>query len=260
MKQILFLSDFHLGIPNESLSRKREKKICSLLDLYKDKVSDIYFVGDIFDFWFEYKTVIPKGFYRLFGKIAELADAGVRFHFFKGNHDMWMSDLFTSEFNAKIYSEPIEVNINGKTFFIGHGDGLGPGDHKYKFLKQFFASSFCQFLYRWIHPDIGMKIASYFSHKSRYSQPSEPEKYLGNDREWLYIFCQSILKQKTIDYFIFGHRHLAIYTSIENTTAQYINLGDWIDFDTYAVFDGNEVYLYQYGTDKKNNDFNPNIR
>jgi UDP-2,3-diacylglucosamine hydrolase len=257
VKQVLFLSDFHLGIPNYEKSLAREQKICNLLDLYKDKVSDIYFVGDVFDFWFEYKTVVPKGYYRFFGKLAELTDNGIQIHFFKGNHDMWMRDFFKKEFKAKIYSDPVSISISNKKFLIGHGDGLGPGDYKYKALKKFFASSVCQFLYRWIHPDIGMTIASFFSQKSRYSQNQCVETYHGHDREWLYLFAKEKTKSENIDYFVFGHRHLPIYTAIESTSAKYINLGDWLNFDTYAVFDGNELSLYQYGSDKKNLDFSP---
>jgi UDP-2,3-diacylglucosamine hydrolase len=257
VQQVLFLSDFHLGIPNYEKSHEREKKICTLLDRFKDSVSDIYFVGDVFDFWFEYNTVVPKGYYRFFGKLAELADRGIQIHFFKGNHDMWMRDFFTTEFKAKIYSDPISISINNKKFHIGHGDGLGPGDHKYKALKLFFASSVCKFLYRWIHPDIGMTIANYFSQKSRFAQVHIVETYHGHDREWLYIYAAEKLKTEKFDYFIFGHRHLPVYTSLENTSSKYINLGDWLSFDTYAVFDGNDLSLYQYDSEKKNSDFDP---
>lgn len=257
MQQVLFLSDFHLGIPNYDKSLERELKICSLLDQFKDSISDIYFVGDVFDFWFEYNTVIPKGYYRFFGKLAELADKGIQLHFFKGNHDMWMRDFFIKEFKAKIYSEPISITIQSKKFLLGHGDGLGPGDHKYKALKLFFSSSICKFLYRWIHPDIGMSIANYFSQRSRFAQESVVETYQGHTQEWLYIYAEDKLKSEQIDYFIFGHRHLPIYTSVSNSQSKYINLGDWLSYDTYAIFDGNDVSLYQYGSDKKNSYFDP---
>ncbi|MCE2962028.1 MAG: UDP-2,3-diacylglucosamine diphosphatase [Chitinophagales bacterium] len=258
MKKQLFLSDFHLGVPDVNSSLDREKRICLLLDQYASEVSDIYFVGDIFDFWFEYTTVVPKGYYRFLGKLAELSDNGIQLHFFKGNHDMWMRDLFTKEFKAIIYSQPIEIRIGLKSILIGHGDGLGPGDFKYKFLKTFFASSICQFLFRWIHPDLGIGIANFFSYRSRYGQPLEPEKYHGNKNEWLYVYCQKIMKDKFFDYYIFGHRHLPIYTKLDNTTSIYLNLGDWLDYNTYAIFDGNEVSLRQYGSEKSNFDFNPN--
>jgi len=259
VKKQLFLSDFHLGVPDRQSSLDREKKICQFLDQNVSDISDVYFVGDVFDFWFEYANAVPKGYYRFFGKLSELADKGIQLHFFKGNHDMWMRDLFIKEFNAKIYSQPIELNLGSKTILIGHGDGLGPGDMKYKLLKKLFASPICQILFKWIHPDIGIGLANYFSYKSRYGHPHEPETYHGNKREWLYLYCQDVLKTKKIDYFIFGHRHLPIYTKLSDyPTSIYINLGDWIDYYTYAIFDGNEVSLYQYGSEKSNFDFEPN--
>lgn len=260
MTKVLFLSDFHLGIPDFESSKERETKICQLIDGIESQLSEIYFVGDVFDFWFEYDTVVPKGYYRLFGKLNSLSEKGIKLHFFKGNHDMWMRNLFSTEFNAKIYNEPIIKQIGTKKFYIGHGDGLGPGDYKYKFLKRFFASPLCQFLYKWIHPDFGMRLASFFSYKSRYSQLDIEDGYLGNEKEWLYIYSKSYLeKEAHIDYFIYGHRHLPIYTNIENTTSKYINLGDWIHYNTYAIFDGNEIHLYQYDSAKNNRDFDPNI-
>jgi UDP-2,3-diacylglucosamine hydrolase len=258
VKKVLFLSDFHLGVPDSETSKYRENKICKLLETYTEEVSDIYFVGDVFDFWFEYSTVVPKGYYRLFGKLAFLSDNGVQLHFFKGNHDMWMKDLFTKEFSAKIYSNPIQLKLGDKNLYIGHGDGLGPGDLKYKFLKLFFSSPICKFLFKWIHPDLGIRLASFFSYKSRYGKPHEPATYLGNDNEWLYNFCQTKLKEDTFDYFIFGHRHLPIYTKLGDSNSTYINLGDWLQYDTYAIFYENELSLYQYGSEKNNFDFNPN--
>lgn len=255
---ILFLSDFHLGTPSYENSLSREKKICTLIDSYKSTISEIFLVGDIFDFWFEYKTVAPKGYYRLLGKLAELSDLGIKIHYFTGNHDMWIFDFFKKELNAFIYKSPEVIERNGKKFLIGHGDGLGPGDYKYKFLKKFFSSSICQFLFRWVHPDIGMGIANYFSYKSRYAANIQVESFLGKNREWLYIFSKNFIeKNNGFDYLIFGHRHLPIYTKIEDSNVQYINLGDWLSFNTYGLFDGKDVHLLQYDSDKKNNDFNP---
>ena len=258
MNHLLFLSDFHLGSPSYEESLEREKRICQLLDRYRSQISELFFVGDVFDFWFEYRTVAPKGFYRLIGKLCELADQGIQIHFFKGNHDMWMSDLFQRELKATIHSHEYIAEVDGKKIFIHHGDGLGPGDHRYKFLKLFFRSSICQFLFRWMHPDIAIAIANFFSHSSRKSQSHVVETYHGNQNEWLYTFAKNELRSQAIDYFIFGHRHLPIYTTVEQSHTKYINLGDWLTYDTYAYYDGKEVSLYQYGTDKSNNDFNPN--
>jgi UDP-2,3-diacylglucosamine hydrolase len=258
MPQIVILSDFHLGVPNIQQSRIREIKICNFLDSIKEITTEIFLVGDIFDFWFEYNTVVPKGYYRLFGKLAELSDKGIKLHFFKGNHDMWMRNLFIEELNADVHGKPIQIERFGKNIYIGHGDGLGPGDGKYKFLKHFFSSSLCQWLFRWIHPDIGMKIAMYFSYKSRFGHPVEREKYLGNDKEWLYVYCENLLQSMNVDCFIFGHRHLPIYTHIGPNSVQYINLGDWLDFNTYAILDESGVHLKQFESEKTNRDFDPN--
>lgn len=257
MSKILFLSDFHLGTPDYHSSRDRELLICDILDTYHD-ITELFLVGDVFDFWFEYKTAVPKGYYRLFGQLAKFADSGVKIHFFTGNHDMWIGDLFEKEFNAEIHRSPIEIEREGKKMFIGHGDGLGPGDHKYKFIKIFFASPICQWIFRWLHPDIGITLANYFSYRSRYSQNHGPEVYLGNSREWLYIFAKNFLLKKPIDYFIFGHRHLPIYTFIENTKSKYINLGDWLEYNTYAVYENQQLSLKKYNSSLSDHDFDPN--
>lgn len=257
--KILFLSDAHLGTPNYEDSLLREKKICNLLDEYKDSIEELFLVGDIFDFWFEYSTVSPKGYYRILGKLAELSDRGIKIHYFIGNHDMWIFDFFEKELQATIYRQPQVFERYGKRFYIGHGDGLGPGDHKYKFLKLFFSSKICQFLFKWIHPDIGMGIANYFSYRSRFATQMPEERYLGNEKEWLYHFSKEYLSiDNNIDYFMFGHRHLPIYTNIEATSVKYVNLGDWLFFNTFSVFDGKEVHLLQYDSKKMDNDFNPN--
>ena len=188
MSHILFLSDFHLGVPDAATSKEREVKICALIDLYKDNLSEIFLIGDVFDFWMEYKTCVPKGFYRLFGKLAELADRNIPIHYFTGNHDMWMQDLFSTEFNAIIHRKPITIDRQGKKIFIAHGDGLGPGDTTYKLLKVFFASPICQFLFRWIHPDIGIKLASFFSYQSRYGSNIIQEQYHGNAKRIFRLF------------------------------------------------------------------------
>jgi UDP-2,3-diacylglucosamine hydrolase len=258
MSHILFLSDFHLGVPDALSSKEREIKICTLIDSYKDNLSEIFLVGDVFDFWMEYKTCVPKGFYRLFGKLAELADKNIPIHFFTGNHDMWMKDLFKSEFNANIHHKSEIIERQGKKIYIAHGDGLGPGDTKYKLLKVFFASPVCQFLFRWIHPDIGIKLACFFSYQSRYGNNKTQERYHGNAKEWLYIHCKEVMKKDTFDYFIFGHRHLPIYTSIGPAESVYINLGDWLDYNTYGIMTDGQISLLQYETNKSNRDFDPN--
>lgn len=248
-KNIYFASDFHLGVPSFEASRKRELLIIKWLDEIKKDASEIYLVGDVFDFWFEYKTVVPKGYVRLLGKLAELSDSGIKLHYFIGNHDMWMFKYMTEELNIPIHRVPITFERNGKSFYIGHGDGLGPGDHGYKMIKKIFANPVCQWLFRWLHPDIGMSIANYWSRKSRHVTGSSDDTYLGDDKEWLVNYCNEQLQKKHFDYFIFGHRHLPISKSLRNNST-YINLGDWIKYNTYAVFDGEKLELKEYPTDK----------
>ena len=241
-KKIYFLSDFHLGAPNEFESRKREDRLVRFLNHAKQDASAFFIVGDIFDFWFEYKTVVPKGFVRLLGCLAQISDAGIPIHIFTGNHDLWMNDYLVNELNAKVYFEPKEFRFGNKQFLIGHGDGLGPGDYGYKRLKKVFTNPVCQWLFRWLHPDMGIQLANYFSAKSRAKTGSADEQFLGEDKEWLIIYCKEQAKETAVDFFIFGHRHYAIDFKI-NDRSKYINLGDWIRLNTYGVFDGTNMEL-----------------
>jgi len=244
-KKIYFASDFHLGAPNQLESKKREGKIIEWLSLIQKDASDLYLVGDIFDFWFEYKYTVPKGNIRFLGKIAELIDNGIDIHLFTGNHDMWMFDYLSEELSLKIYRHPIEKTINGKKFLIGLGDGLGPGDRKYKFLKLFFANPLCQWSFARLHPNFAFSIAHRWSRKSREKEMKGNHDFLGEEKEWLIQYCKEILKTKTFDFFVFGHRHLPIDHSIEKGI-KYVNLGDWINYNTYAVFDGEKLELKEF--------------
>jgi UDP-2,3-diacylglucosamine hydrolase len=244
-KKIYFLSDFHLGAPNATASLVREKKIVHFLDTIKKDAAVIFIVGDLFDFWYEYKKVVPKGYVRILGKIAEITDAGIPVNFFVGNHDMWMKNYFQTELNSSVYFEPAEFVFNGKRFLIGHGDGLGPGDEGYKFIKKIFRNRFCQWLFGILPPQIGIGLADYFSRKSRAKTGSTNEIFLGEDKEWLVIYAKEVLQKEHFDYFIFGHRHLPLDISL-NESSKYINLGDWIKYFTYAVFDGEKLSLEYY--------------
>ena len=241
-KKVYFLSDFHLGAPNEVESRKREDRLVRFLQEARKDAGVIFIVGDIFDFWFEYKTVVPKGFVRILGTLAQIADEGIELHIFTGNHDLWMQDYLSKELNAKLYFEPQEFTIHNKQFLIGHGDGLGPGDNGYKRLKKIFTNPICQWLFRWLHPDAGIQLANYFSRKSRAKTGNADELFLGEDKELLILYTKEQAKTRAIDFFIFGHRHYAMDFKI-NEKSRYINLGDWIRLNTYAVFDGNELQL-----------------
>jgi UDP-2,3-diacylglucosamine hydrolase len=244
-KKIYFASDFHLGVPTQEKSLAREKKICAWLSSIQHDAAEIYLVGDIFDFWYEYKYTIPKGSTRLLGKIAELSDAGIHVHFFTGNHDLWMKDYFTEELQVQVHHEAIVKKFGGKTFYIAHGDGLGPGDGWYKILRAIFTSKTCQWLFSRLHPNLAFYIARKSSKRSRVNTGDSDEKFLGNENEWLYTYCRDYLKKSHADYFIFGHRHLPLDLDVDGK-ARYVNLGEWLNYCTYAEFDGNTLSLKKF--------------
>lgn len=249
MKKTYFASDFHLGVNARLTSIERERQIVRWLDYVSADAEAIYLVGDIFDYWFEYNKVIPKGFTRLLGKLAELRDTGLPIYFFTGNHDMWMFRYFSDEMGIPIYREPIIREINGKQFFIGHGDGLGPGDYGYKFIKRVFANPINQWLFARIHPNLGVGMMKYFSSKSREGQdPSVEHTFLGPENEWLISFANEKINTDLpqIDYFIFGHRHLAIDWTLQNGKSRYINLGEWLHSNTFAVYDSQGLTIKTY--------------
>ena len=244
-KKIYFASDNHLGAPTNEASRPREKKFVAWLDDIKHDAAAIFLMGDLFDFWFEYKTVVPKGFTRTLGKLAEIADSGIPIYYFVGNHDLWMNGYFEEELGIPVYHKPEEFTFNNTSVFIGHGDGLGPGDKGYKRMKKVFTSPFFQWLFKWMHPDIGIKIGQYMSVKNKMISGDDDAKFLGKDNEWLAVYCKRKLEDKHRDYFVFGHRHLPLEIDL-NETSKYINLGDWIQYYTYGVFDGETFELKTY--------------
>ncbi|MBS1509754.1 MAG: UDP-2,3-diacylglucosamine diphosphatase [Bacteroidetes bacterium] len=251
-KKIYFLSDFHLGVPTHADSMEREKKLVRFLDRIKKDAAQIFVVGDLFDFWYEYRSVVPKGYVRILGKLAEITDSGIPVHFFVGNHDMWMNNYFQQELNIPVYFEPAAFDINDKKFLVGHGDGLGPGDKGYKFLKKIFRNPICQFLFGLIPPYLGTGVASYFSRKSRAKAMATKtdDHFLGEDKEWLIIYSKEVLQQKHYDYFVFGHRHLPIDIKL-GSNSQYVNLGDWLKYCTYAEYDGTTLQLKYYTETEK---------
>jgi len=243
-KKVYFASDFHLGVPNAEASKARELKIVRWLDQVKHDAAAILLLGDIFDFWFEYRHTIPKGFIRLQGKLAEITDSGIPVLFFTGNHDMWMFDYFPKELNIPILRDPISTTINGQTFYIGHGDGLGPGDHTYKLIKKVFANKACQWAFARIHPNLGIGIANLWSRKSRISNVKKDEQFLGED-EWLLQYCREVEAKQHHDYYIFGHRHLPLDLPIGDKS-RYVNLGEWVNFCSYGVYDGQNLTLEHF--------------
>ncbi|HQU55839.1 MAG: UDP-2,3-diacylglucosamine diphosphatase [Chitinophagaceae bacterium] len=244
-KNIYFLSDFHLGAPDFESSLVREKLLVQFLDEIKESASEIFLVGDLFDFWYEYRKVVPKGYTRLLGKLAELSDKNISLHFFVGNHDMWMRDYFQKELNIPVYFAPEAFERNGKKFLVGHGDGLGPGDKGYKRLKKVFRNPVSKWLFGLLPPVVGMGLAHYLSRRSRAQTGATEETFLGEDKEWLLLYSKKILQTTYFDYFVFGHRHLPIDFQLDDKS-RYINLGDWIHYYTYVVFDGNDCKLKSY--------------
>jgi UDP-2,3-diacylglucosamine hydrolase len=244
-KKIYFASDNHLGAPTSEASRPREQKFVAWLDQVKQDAAAIFLLGDLFDFWFEYKTVIPKGFTRTFGKLAEISDSGIPIYYFVGNHDLWMHGYFEDELNIPVHHQPKEFTFNDQTFFIGHGDGLGPYDKGYKRMKKVFTNPIFKWLFRWLHPDLGVKLAQYMSVKNKLISGVEDAKFLGDDNEWLVQYSKKKLNEKHRDYFVFGHRHLPLEIQLNNKS-KYINLGDWIQYYTYGVFDGENFKLKKF--------------
>jgi UDP-2,3-diacylglucosamine hydrolase len=238
-KKIYFASDFHLGSPNQQQSRMREDRIIRWLNFIEPTCSELFLMGDVFDFWFEYKMVIPKGYARLQGKLATMSDAGIKIYFFKGNHDMWVYDYFTTELGMQIISDDFEMERDGKQFYLHHGDGLGPGDHNYKFLRKIFRNPVCQGLFSLVPPRIGIGIANAWSDNSR---TKKAHAFTIPEEEWLFIHAQEQLRKKHYDYFIFGHRHLPLDLKV-GSNSRYVNTGEWMNYSSYAVFDGNELAL-----------------
>ena len=233
----------HFGTPTKEDSLAREQKFIRWLSIIQKDACELFLVGDVFDFWFDYKTVIPKGFTRLFGKLAELSDSGIKIHYFKGNHDMWLDGYFEEELGFTIHSNNLEIERNGLKIFIGHGDGKGPKDFKYKFLKKIFRNPLFIWFFKWIHPDIGMAFAQFSSKSSRYATgEAKKEVFQGENDEWLVTYVKRKLELKHHDCFIFGHRHLALEIDVTDKV-KYINLGDWLYYNSYAVLDKGKIEL-----------------
>ena len=240
-KRIYFCSDNHLGSPNRNLSLEREKIFITWLDQIKTDAQAIFFLGDLFDFWFEYKKVVPKGFTRLFGKLAELSDSGIDLFFFVGNHDCWIGNYFEDELGVNVFHKKVDLNIDNYNILIGHGDGLGPGDNKYKFLKLLFRNPILKKLFSFIHPDIGFSLGSFLSQKNKILSGSE-KVFESEDKEMLFSYCKGVLKTKYYHFFIFGHRHIPLELDLGNNS-KYFNTGDWITHFSYLVYDGTSFNL-----------------
>ena len=244
-KKIYFASDQHFGAPNAKSSRKREKYFLHWLNYIEKDAAALFLLGDLFDFWFEYKKVVPKGYVRILGKLATLSDQGISIHFFVGNHDLWMEDYFIKELNIPIYRKPQDFNFNGASFFIGHGDGLGPNDNGYKRIKKLFTNPLAKRLFQSLHPDIGIRLGQFFSLKNKFVSGEKENLFRSEEKELLVIYSRRKLQEKHRDYFIFGHRHIPMEINL-NYKSKYINLGDWISHYTYASFDGKRLEIKKW--------------
>lgn len=241
-RRIYFASDFHLGTPSEAASRERERKIIRWIEqVVEPDAAALYLLGDVFDFWFEYRHAIPKGFTRLKGKLAALTDAGLPVTIFTGNHDMWLFEYFPRELGIPVVRRPIAVRLGNHDFVLGHGDGLGPKDYTYKLLKRVFASPAAQWAFARLHPNFGIGLANFWSRRSRLSGAKKEDKFLGDD-EWLLTWCRELEAAHHHDYYVFGHRHLPLDLPVGNR-ARYLNLGEWVNYCSYAVYDGTDVQL-----------------
>ncbi|MDY3318840.1 UDP-2,3-diacylglucosamine diphosphatase [Riemerella anatipestifer] len=241
-KKIYFASDQHFGAPTPEASKLREQKFVQWLEDIRHDAQVLFLMGDLFDFWHEWQFVVPKGFVRVLGKLAELKDQGIDLYFFVGNHDLWMKDYFEKELGIPVFFEKRYATISGKRFLLAHGDGLGPGDKGYKRMKKVFTNPLAQWLFKWLHPDISMRLALYLSQKNKMISGEEDKEFLGEDREFLIRYSKEKLKAEHIDYFVFGHRHLPMILEV-GAGASYVNLGDWISYYSYGVFDGSQFQL-----------------
>jgi UDP-2,3-diacylglucosamine hydrolase len=245
--KIYFASDLHLGIPDSAASLEREKRFIRWLDQVSADAQAIFILGDLFDFWFEYKHAVPRGHVRVLGKLAELSDRGISFFFFTGNHDQWMNGYFEEELGIPVYHHPERITIAGKKFLLGHGDGLGPGDHGYKFLKRLFKGKFSRWLFTRLHPNFGISVGRKWSRNNRLISGDDQAGFMGEEKEWLIQYAKEVLKTEHIDYFIFGHRHIVLDYPLSETS-RYFNLGDWIKFNSYAVFDGRNMEMKYFNS------------
>ncbi len=243
-KKVYFASDAHLGSKMHADSVETERKLCRWLDFARQDAQTIYLLGDIFDFWFEYKTVVPRGFTRLLGKLSEITDSGVKVHFFIGNHDIWLTDYLQNECGLSSHREPFVTEISGKKFFIAHGDGLADKSISFRLLRRVFHSKFLRFLLAGVHPRWTVALAHAWSNKSR--ENGGVQDFLGEDKEYLIQFAkQEIARTPDIDYFVFGHRHILLDFPL-NGKSRVINIGDWIQYFSYGVFDGSEMKLERF--------------
>lgn len=246
--KLYFVTDAHLGAGTDTMDRERE--LCALLDRIKEDAAKVVFLGDMFDFWFTYKYVVPKGFIRLLGRMAEMADAGIELHFFVGNHDMWMFDYLNDEMDIIMHNDPCVLEYDGKRFLVGHGDGLGHLDKRYDCLRRIFRSRLNQRLFSILPEWMTFGLATGWSRSSRKSHiRKDPNifEYQGDDREGIVIYCRKRMEKEHFDYCVFGHRHTPLIKEItadNGTKSTYVNVGDWLMNRNYAVYSEGTMTLF----------------
>jgi len=243
---VYFISDVHLGIDTDLSSLEREELLIEWLRYASADATDIYIIGDLFDYWYEYRSVVPKGYFRLFTALHDIVKSGVTINYVLGNHDLWHRTYLARYVGLNVIYGPISRQYNGKIFFIAHGDGLGPGDRKYKFIKAILRNRFFQFLFSTIHPTVGLKLMKYMSKKSRQKHDRNEHS---NDRQLSYS-RHKLTKEPSIDYFIMGHQHLPKVEVLQGKST-YVNLGDWTKYYTYARWDGLKLEMKEWNRDKK---------
>ncbi len=248
MKPIYFISDAHLGSWAVSHRRTQERRLVRFLDEIKGKAGAVFMLGDMFDFWYEWKYVVPKGFTRFLGKMAELSDSGVEVHYFIGNHDIWAFDYLHRECGVTLHREPYTTELYGKEFFIAHGDGLGDPEKGFKCLRGIFHNKACQWMFSTLlHPNLAMKFGLSWARQSRLKRADGEElPYLGEENEYLVRFSKEYLKEHPdIDYYVYGHRHIELDLMLSHT-ARLLVIGDWITQFTYVVWDGEKLEMKNY--------------
>ena len=244
-KSLYFASDFHLGAEKDKSGLICERKIISWLDSIENDAGGVILVGDIFDFWFEYKKVIPKGFIRFQAKLVSIIEREIPVIFFTGNHDAWMFDYFTEELGIPVFRHPVVLNVGSQKLLVGHGDGLGPGDNFYKILKRIFSSKISQWFFRWIHPDIGVALAQRWSRSSRLTNTDKDGGFKSKEDEWLWHYSSEVEATDHHDYYIFGHRHIPLDLQV-GEHSRYLNLGEWVNHFTCVKYDGKNAELLTY--------------
>ncbi|MFZ9700336.1 MAG: UDP-2,3-diacylglucosamine diphosphatase [Flavobacteriales bacterium] len=239
---VFIVSDAHLGVPGKAESLAREKQLVDWINTVAPEAEAIVLLGDIFDFWYELRQAVPRGYTRLLGCLAEWTDRGLPIHFFPGNHDMWTYGYLAEECGLNVHFEGELWNIGGRSCFLAHGDGLGPGDYSYKFFKRIFRSPFFRWCFSRLHPNFSFGLAQWLSRRSRAAHAEAEKTFLGEEREWLYQYALQRSAGLSNTDFIFGHRHLPGIHSLPGGS-RYINTGDWLSHFSYLKIQGGRLEL-----------------